>query len=88
MRVSDHTNRVRIDRLDETTIHVQLVDEHGQGLSGGGLFLDIPKDIVPPPMRQFGRTFRIRWRGIWPEDKDSAQALREQARAAIEYLGE
>jgi hypothetical protein len=88
MRVSDHTNRVRIDRFDETTIHVQLVNEDGQGLAGGALSLDIPKDVVPAPMRQFGRTFRIRWRGIWPEDKDSAEALGEQAHSAIEYLGE
>ncbi len=88
MRISDHTNRVRIDRFDETTIRVQFVDEDGEGLAGGALFLDIPKDVVPLPMRQFGRTFRIRWRGIWPEGKDSEEALREQAHSAIEYLGE
>lgn len=88
MRISDHTNRVRIERFDEGTIHVQLVDDDGQGLAGGALFLDIPKDLVPAPIRQFGGTFRIRWRGIWPEDKDSVEALREQRRSAIEYLGE
>ena len=88
MRVSAHTNRVRIERFDEGTIHVQLVDEDGKGLADGALFLDIPKDVVPVQVRQFGRTFRIQWRGIWPEDKDSAETLREQARSAIEYLGE
>ena len=87
MHVNEYTNRVRIEEFRENTVRVRLIDEDGEQLVGG-LFIDVPKEIVPIPLRRFGQTFRLRWRSIWPEEKDSVKVLREQAQNSFAYLGE
>jgi hypothetical protein len=87
MRVEEYTNRVRILEFHDEMVRVRLVDEDGQQLAGG-LDIDVPREIIPIPLRRYGQVFRLRRRSTWPEGQDSAETLREQARDAFEYLGE
>jgi len=63
-----------------------LVDERGSELAGGGLFIDIPTDIIPPEKRRFSEIVRIRWKSVTPEEGDSVADLRSHPRSAFEFL--
>ena len=87
MRIHEYTDLVRNEEFHNDVIRVRLVDDDGQQVAGG-LIVDVPTEIVPPWLRRFGQIFRLRRKSIWPEEGDSAESLRDQARNAFDCLGE
>ncbi|MDJ0936858.1 MAG: hypothetical protein QNJ06_02995 [Kiloniellales bacterium] len=62
---------------------VEIEDEEDNAVAGGGVRMQIPKDAIPPYLRQVGSRFRFTMRTVWPDKDDSVDELRAAHREAV-----
>jgi hypothetical protein len=63
---------------------VEITDEAGVRLEM--LPFEMPTECIPAELRRIGSRFLFQWDGIWPEESDTTEELRERCRKAFRVL--
>ena len=84
MKIDEQTYRARLlmHTHDNWSV-VEIEDEEGNAVAGGGVRMPIPKNAIPPHLRQLGSRFRFTMRFVRPDTGDPVDELRTAQREAV-----
>jgi hypothetical protein len=63
---------------------VEITDEKGVPLQLP--LFEMPTACIPLQLQTIGSRFLLQWDGIWPEESDTVEGLRERCRQAFRVL--
>jgi hypothetical protein len=85
MRVNTYENWGRVIHHETGGVtHFEITDEAGVPLQMRPF--EIPTKCIPQELRPIGSRFLLQWDGIWPEQSDTTEALRERCGSAFRVL--